>query len=137
MDARPSSLVLLLLLLVVVLIGGVRGAFDCADRKDGVYPSVAGACTDVFWKCWNGEAFRYTCPSELFFREDADYCDYKEKVPNCGERPTDRADDDEPPGFDCDGRADGFYLRQQVNNRLFQCTAGHSSPLSVSVSADQ
>ncbi|KAI6183570.1 Chitin binding domain-containing protein [Aphelenchoides bicaudatus] len=101
-------------------------AFDCSTRKDGFYPSNGG-CTDVFWRCWAGNAFRYTCQDGLFFRGDAEYCDYKEKVPNC-QKPQQAYDDTSD--FDCSSKTDGYHMRQE----LFYCKNGDATKKNVTIS---
>ncbi|KAI6211411.1 Chitin binding Peritrophin-A domain protein [Aphelenchoides besseyi] len=108
-------------------------SFDCTSRKDGLYPSVSIGCTDVFWKCWNEQAFRYTCPHDLFYRTDAEYCDYEENVPNCKTTNLKESSGQQLGAFDCNGRPDDVYVQRHLIEHTFRCSNGESSSISVTV----
>lgn len=57
--------------------------FNCVGRQDAIYLWKSNACTQSFWKCSNGQPFKYDCPDTLFYNAVNGECDYKHNIVAC------------------------------------------------------
>ncbi|KAK6049986.1 chitin binding Peritrophin-A domain protein [Cooperia oncophora] len=92
-------------------------------REENFY--VLG-CNQVFYRCYGGKAYEYTCPSGLYFDPKRNRCNHKEKTSTClneadykgtlvrGIKP-----------FDCTGREGSFeHPESRCDNVYYTCVHG-------------
>uniref|UniRef100_A0A915EF02 Chitin-binding type-2 domain-containing protein n=1 Tax=Ditylenchus dipsaci TaxID=166011 RepID=A0A915EF02_9BILA len=111
--------------------------FDCSGKQDGVYMKDYSACTNTFYKCSNGNGFRYLCPVNLFYNVENNQCNHNQHVVACGgQAPTTTAAPSldytatrKPVAFDCAGRPDGYYQTELCSPVFFSCIGGMDSQI--------
>ena len=114
-------------------------AFNCIGRRDAIYLWKANACTQSFWKCSNGQPFKYNCPETLYYNTVNGQCDYKQNIIACGGKPAAAEPLQIPQALPsnqikkvdlrCAGKKDDHYTDKNCAPDFYSCTAGHTNQL--------
>uniref|UniRef100_A0A0K0FFZ5 Chondroitin proteoglycan 2 n=1 Tax=Strongyloides venezuelensis TaxID=75913 RepID=A0A0K0FFZ5_STRVS len=99
----------------------------CEEKNDGVY---ATGCTNEYYVCNGGYAFKNTCPPGLVYSVEDQACLYKENVLTCNGSPTQKVETTPAPTvqFDpfCSGKTDGYYS-EKCSDVFYHCMGGYAN----------
>ncbi|CEF70986.1 Chitin binding domain-containing protein [Strongyloides ratti] len=104
----------------------VRDPF-CDGKSDGSY---ATGCSNEYYVCNGGFAFKNSCPPGLVYSVEDDACLYKKHVIACGGTQTQKVETTPAPTvpYDpyCEGKSDGYYS-EKCSDVFYYCNGGFTN----------